>query len=579
MPIIMIKRYLTIALFMLAIGYGVLESINKYYYSPYQFIYWIFCGLLLVVFFRSKAYLLTVSNKQYVAFVAIAITYIAAWLIIPHFLRFGVFPFSVLCLLYAGIFLYNQKHKLTRLLFIGVFVFTCLNILPLLFFISEKSLLSRPLINALFLSNTEESKEYLFGKISIVHLLFILLFIYASFIIFTKTDKVETPRKSLRYIYLLFILSFGLSCFSGPFGAISSEYVIYVKQKNALKRMVEERKNGNFLNTFSVTTSNNSAKKVMIIIGESLTRKFMSLYGYKRNTTPNLLRLAADTSNGKLYYFSDVISPEATTVPALRKVLTNINNENNLPFDKCITIIDLFKKAGYQSYWLSNQAPMGKYDTPNAIIASSSDHTYFTASKNDIKNNNASTGNYLDSELFNVFNHFEGDAKPQQKQVFFIHLMGSHFYYNDRYPASYNIFNSKKDMDTSSYLNTVAYNDFIVSHFMQLAKNDGFDVVCYFSDHGEDLKYQHNQENYTRNMSVIPFIVYLSNNYKTTHPELNHELVKNKNTPGMTDNFFQDIQLICNFNSSLFNPRESFISDSYLRVKRRVVNNTILYDK
>ncbi|WP_461464338.1 phosphoethanolamine transferase [Mucilaginibacter sp.] len=342
--------------------------------------------------------------------------------------------------------------------------------------------------------------------------------------------------------------------------------------------MVEERKNGNFLNTFSVNTSNNSAKKVMIIIGESLNRKFMSLYGYKRNTTPNLLRLAADTSNGKLYYFSDVISPEATTVPALRKVLTNINNENNIPFDKCITIVDLFKKAGYQSYWISNQAPMGKYDTPNAIIASSSDHTYFTASKNDIKSDNASTGNYLDSELFNVFNHFEGSDKPQQKQVFFVHLMGSHFYYNDRYPASYNVFNSKKDMDTSSYLNTVAYNDFIVSHFLKLAKNDDFDIVCYFSDHGEDLKYQHNQENYTRNMSVVPFIVYLSNNYKTTHPELDHELVKNKNTPGMTDNFFQDVQLICDFNSSLFNPRESFISDSYLRVKRRVVNNTIPYD-
>jgi heptose-I-phosphate ethanolaminephosphotransferase len=376
----------------------------------------------------------------------------------------------------------------------------------------------------------------------------------------------------------LFFLSFGLSSFSGPFGAISSEYVIYLKQKADLKRMVEERKNGDFLKTFSVTSSDSSAKKVMVIIGESLNRKFMSLYGYPKNTTPNLVRLASDSSNGKLYYFTNIISPEATTVPALRKVLTNINNENNIPFDKCITIVDLFKKAGYESFWISNQEPMGKFDTPNAVIASSADHTYFTAYKNDIKNKNASTGDYFDSELFNVFNGFEAKS-DNKKQVFFVHLMGSHFYYKDRYPASFNAFHSKKDMDTSSYLNTVYYNDYIVSHFIQLAQKNNFDVVCYFSDHGEDMKYQHNPENYTREMSSVPFLVFLSNPYRVKHPALNNDMDKNKNVKGMTDTFLQDIQLICGFKSSILNPTKAFVSGQYVFKKRKVVNNSIAYDK
>lgn len=573
-----LKKYLVLLLFVLSVIYGVFISINKYYYSPFQFVYWIFCGLLLLVFLMSGIYKSEIHNKQYFPFVFIGLTYCAGWLIIPHFLRFGVFPFAILCFLYSGILLYNNRSLQTKILFIATFAFSSLNILSVLFFFSERSLITRPLINALFISNTEESKEYLLGKFSLVHFVFIGLFISVAMIIFTAGSKTKAAVKRNIYLYLLFFLSFGLSSFSGPFGAISSEYVIYLKQKAELKRMVEERKNGDYLKTFSVTTSDSSAKKVMIIIGESLNRRFMSLYGYPKNTTPNLVRLASDSSNGKLYYFTNIISPEATTVPALRKILTSINNENNLPFDKCITIVDLFKKAGYESFWVSNQEPMGKYDTPNAIIASSADHTYFTAYKNDIKNTNASTGNYFDSELFNVFNGFEEKA-DNKKQVFFIHLMGSHFYYKDRYPASFDVFHSKKDMDTSSYLNTVYYNDYIVSHFMQLAQKDNFDVVCYFSDHGEDMKYQHNQENYTREMSGVPFLVFLSNSYRAKHPVLNNDMDKNKNVKGMTDNFLQDIQLICGFKSSMLNPAEAFVSGKYIFKKRRVVNNSIPYDK
>jgi len=305
----------------------------------------------------------------------------------------------------------------------------------------------------------------------------------------------------------------------------------------------------------------------------------MSLYGYPQKTNPKLTQLQSDSANGRLFTFNDVISPEATTVPALRKVLTNINNTNNIEFENCITVVDLFKKAGYQTFWISNQVPLGKYDSPNAVIAASADHEYFTSYKNSIKNTNAATGNYFDSDLLPVFQSYFNNDQTYKNMTFFVHLQGSHFYYNDRYPANFNIFKPKKNGDVNSYLNTVVFNDYVVDKLIEQAMKDHFDMVCYFSDHGEDMTYQHNQEHYTRNMSTIPFMVYLSKNYIKEHPELVASLDKNKYTPAMTDNFFQVIQTLASIKSSKYDPSESFLTNGYIQRKRRVLNNSIPYDK
>ena len=572
-----VKKYLASILFILSIGFGVIISIDKYYHSPFQFVYWIFCGLLLIAFRVSKVYNAAIGNRQYFTFLLTALICIAGWLIVPHFWRFGVYPFAILCLLYSGIILYDNGKRLIRVLFIAAFMLSAVNIIPVLFYFSERSLITRPLIDALLASNPEESKEYIADKFSIAQILLVVFFIGITIIMLIKRDKSKSAPKPNMALYIVFFVSFALTIFSGTIGAFSSEYAIYLKQRALLKNMVEERKRGNYMNTFSVKGSDSSAKKVMIIVGESLNRRFMSLYGYPKNTTPNLLRLSSDSSKGKLYPFTNIISPETTTFIAIRKVLSNINNENNIPFDKSVTIVDLFKKAGYQSFWISNQAPLGSYEAPISIIALNADHVYFTAQKKHIVSNNVITGGYYDGELLDAFNNFESKADTR-KQVFFIHLMGSHWNYPDRYPASFNVFHDG-NVNQSTYLNTIYYNDYIVSHLIQLAQQNKFDVVCYFSDHGEDMNYAHNSENYTPDMSTIPFMVYLSNQYRAKHQDLDRNLKKNKDIKGMTDNFFQDIQLLSGFKSSMLNPAEAFVSDKYVFKKRSVVDNSIPFDK
>jgi hypothetical protein len=71
----------------------------------------------------------------------------------------------------------------------------------------------------------------------------------------------------------------------------------------------------------------------------------------------------------------------------------------------------------------------------------------------------------------------------------------------------------------------------------------------------------------------------LSANYIKEHNEIADELSKNIHTPAMTDNFFQVIQTLTGIRSTFYDPSTSFISASYIKKKRRVLDNSIPFDK
>lgn len=574
------KNYwILLVVFIVSIAYGVMVSVKNYYYSSYELVYWTFCGVLIFLFFHTQLYKIPIRKHQLIAVTTIAILYFISWFLIPHVARLGIFPFAMLCFLYSGTLLYDLKSPFIRVLVWGGILVSSLNILVILFFISEGSFLTRHLISTIFVSNAQETSEYLLGKTSLYHFLFLAVFIISLGLLFFNRQPSTQPVYKNRTLLLgLFCLGFILSCLSGPLGAISSEYYFYIGHKRNLTQLVENRKKGLALVDFKIDSQYNEPKKIVIIIGESLNRDFMSLYGYHKDTTPNLMKLESDSSNGKLFKFTRIISPEATTVESLQKVLTSINNENNLPFERSVSLIDLFEKAGYESFWISNQAPFGVFDTPTAAIASQADHVYFTASRDNIKNTNATSGNYYDGDLLEVFDGYISEAKPDKKQIYFIHLAGNHFFYQDRYPEEFAFFDEKEEGYTNTYLNSVRYNDWVVSNFIKIGQKYNVDLLCYFADHGEDMKYQHNKEKFKPGMVKIPFLVYLSNEYASKRKELPVALKKNRDQKGMTDDLFHDIQVMTGVKSSLFNPENSFISDQYIKKDRKVLNNSIDFD-
>ena len=566
-------QYVLIAILLISLLVGGYLSYENYYYSSFEYKYWFLCIVLIILSLSSKFYTKIIKKQQALVLIPIIVMYFLSWYLIPHFYRFGIFLFATICFLYAGVIIFNSRSLLAKILFVSTFAISTFNLSAILFYITERSIITRPIINSVFISNSKEMSEYFWGKLSIYHFIIIIGFVFFAVILLYKREK-EKSEINIQII-LLFIISFALTSFSGPFGAFSTEYVLYRQNKAQLKTMVEARKKTLHENNFSII-EDNGPNKIMVIIGESLTRDYMSLYGYERETNPELTKLSSDTAKGRLLVFKDVITPEVNTVPALRKVLTNINNRNNISFEKSVTIMDIFEKAGYETYWFSNQTPLGKHDTPTSVIASSANKVYFTAFEDSIKNSKISSGEHYDDFLIGVLKRDLKDT-THLKKLYFVHLQGSHWNYADRYPSSFDVFKTANS-HLNQYLNSVFYNDLVVANLMKLAQENNVDIVYYFSDHGEDLAFGHNEENYQPGMVRIPFLVYLSNDFVVKKKEYYQQLLKKRNVAGMTDNFFQDIQSISGVKSSLFIPEESFTTDKYIKRKRFVVDKRFSYD-
>ena len=566
-------QYALITVMLISLLVGAYLSYEYYYYSSFEYKYWFLCVVLIILAITSKFYTKAITKQQTLVLIPIILIYFISWFLIPHFLRLGIFLFATICFLYAGVIIFNSRFVLARIIFIGAFAISSLNLSAILFYLTERSMITRPIINSVFISNSKEMNEYFWGKLSIYHFTTVALFLFFAIILLYKKAKAKSEISF--QILLLFFLSFILSSFSGPLGAFSTEYVLYRQNKESLKKMVEARERGLIENNFSID-ENNGPDKIMVIIGESLTSDYMSLYGYEKDTNPELIKLSLDTAHGRLLIFEDVITPEVNTVPALRKVLTNINNRNNISFEKSVTIMDLFEKAGYKTLWYSNQLPLGKHDTPTSVIASSANKVYFTAFQDSIKNNKISLGEYYDDYLLGVLKE---DLKETThlKKLYFVHLEGSHWNYADRYPPNFNVFKTA-DNHLNQYLNSVLYNDWVVANLMKLAQKNKVDIVYYFSDHGEDLAYGHNQEKFSPGMARIPFLVYFSNDYVVKNSKHYQGILKKIKAAGMTDNFFHDIQAISGVKSSLFEPKESFVTEQYIKITRSVVDNRFTYD-
>ena len=93
---------------------------------------------------------------------------------------------------------------------------------------------------------------------------------------------------------------------------------------------------------------------VIVVIGESETRTLMN--AYNPDHVPNTPWLTAMKSNPDFTLFTNAYSCVWYTVPVLEHALTESNFYNDKPFNESISIIDMAKKAGYKTYWFSNQA-------------------------------------------------------------------------------------------------------------------------------------------------------------------------------------------------------------------------------
>ena len=350
-------------------------------------------------------------------------------------------------------------------------------------------------------------------------------------------------------------------------------------------------------------TTPNRISNVVFIIGESLQRNFMSLYGYYLPTTPNLQALE---QSGNLIAFSDVVSPGAKTNDVLKYVLNfgNYESEKQRPWSANLDIVNLARLANYETFWISNQERYGQWAVASGASAQMTDHSDFT--------NQIPVYKYaysLDEVMLPSIKNFKSGARKsplarkdessaaevngtQKKDKFFIlHLMGSHPSYEFRYPKSFAKFSaadiSREPLDEGQkkelahYLNTVAYNDFIVSEIYKIFADDNT-LIVYFSDHAQSL-YQYRGKlihgGINRFTLEIPLIFMASDKFKEQNADLWARIAAAKNRPFLNDDLIHAIAEILEMTDlPEYDPARSVINADFNASRPRIIEG-VDYDK
>jgi glucan phosphoethanolaminetransferase (alkaline phosphatase superfamily) len=192
--------------------------------------------------------------------------------------------------------------------------------------------------------------------------------------------------------------------------------------------------------------------------------------------------------------------------------------------------VTLANRAGFQSWWFSNQGQIGEYDTAIASIAKRADEVHFLKS-GDFEADKNTRDEALLKMTEQVFS-----THRTQPQLIVLHLMGSHPQACDRTQGKYAEFVQSKE--TSCYLYTMTQTDQLLSKLYTQLQNtgDSFSMV-YFSDHGlafkergKQVQYLAHDDAFQQNFQV-PFMVISSD-------DKSHRIVKARRSANDFLSFF-----------------------------------------
>ncbi|WP_298498881.1 sulfatase-like hydrolase/transferase [uncultured Algibacter sp.] len=433
-------------------------------------------------------------------------------------------------------------------------------------------------------SNLGESKEFINVYVKEVVIVFgVVMFILVLIVLFNfiknksfvfKTSKPSKIKASILFVSILIFLKFSLLVvYNLPYLIVKSSMEYYVESEKMEK--YSSKKRGNFNNVKTTSFDEDEQQVYVILIGESTSSKHMGIYDYYRNTTPLLCEIKDD-----LIVYNNVVSPNSYTVASLSKALTLGNYENpNAKFDG--SIIQLLNQAEYQTYWVSNQKPMGLHDSQISKIGLGADKTYFL----NIKHPDEST-NYdeiLVEKLEDIL------LEKAKKKVIFLHMLGTHMDYQKRYPDNFKtfvdtpIFSKFKSEDAhntiNAYDNAVKYLDYIIREVIDSVKKLNVNsFVLYFSDHGEEvydsLEFMgHSTDQViTENIYKVPMLLWVSEKYKK-----NNILNSDIELKYMTDDLFHSIADLTNIESAEVDSTRSLFNNHF-KERKRFIADTIDFD-
>lgn len=293
---------------------------------------------------------------------------------------------------------------------------------------------------------------------------------------------------------------------------------------------------------------------IIMVIGESACRDYMSAFAPQPwATTPWEAHVrAADAEH--FVFFDNAYSCAMQTVPALERVLTERNQYNDKPFADSCSIVDMARMAGYRVLWYSNQSYIGVNDTSVTLVAQTADTAKWVKKEGGVQQYDESLLSFLD------------EADPSENNFIVLHLKGSHFNYENRYPAAYAAANKLNTRlgDVECYRNSLHYTDSLLQRVHQYAARKlNLAAMLYFSDHGGIPDMRRSPRFLGYKMVRIPMWAYMSDDYQKAHPEAAAALKAHQKSYFTNDLAYELVCGMLGISSNRYDPSASIASPLY----------------
>lgn len=324
-------------------------------------------------------------------------------------------------------------------------------------------------------TNTSESLEFVLSmgvwRITFSSLILVISIFCA---IQRKHINCTIPKKAAVPLFLIATLSIPIREFykERTFDISDSHYPparFLFDSYNAYHQVVSDNKfytkNSALSDSWTPSKKKPKYKNIVIVIGESARKDFMSAYGFQFKNTPFM-----ESSNGIL--FNNYISSGPATVLSLTRSLYYID-KGNIQYNN--SIVRLFKKKGYSTTWISNQGLHGDSDSPVSLAGKQADKYYF------LKRGASDISLYSPDNKMLPF--IARTIHNNTDKAVFVHIMGSHPIACDRTNGLYNHYYINKEL--SCYSQSIQNTDYLLSEINSLlSKEKGEWLLVYFSDHG-----------------------------------------------------------------------------------------------
>ncbi len=315
-------------------------------------------------------------------------------------------------------------------------------------------------------------------------------------------------------------------------------------------------------------TCEGPADVAVIVIGESAVRSHLSLYGYGRDTTPEL-----EKNRDELVVFRNVISAMPVTNFSLYYMLTFKTLHDQM--HPRATIMSVLDRAGYHIHAYSTQENFGENSVSALFVPW---HPKYHE-------------NEFDACL--VDDVRDALANRGDPTLIILHIMGSHITYRNRYPEEFNHFAEQKpefsgqeinplfQENINTYDNTIRYTDHVLGDIIGLLREaGGKNMLFYFSDHGENVEtsfLQNYRDAEKRDSYEVPFLFWFSPEFREAYPERIAAAEAAVDKPIQLDRAAEGILSVFGVSSRSYPAGENFLSPEFELKPRYMMEGRILY--